>query len=106
MLRTKVHLSTIALTTIGLFDLVTSLYILNQGFHEGNPLFAWLAGFGSFPFAIGKILFLAIPITILEYARLYRPRTADLGSWIAFGAYVVLYIANLLRWQLHLMAHN
>ncbi|HVL38659.1 MAG TPA: DUF5658 family protein [Fimbriimonadaceae bacterium] len=100
MLNSKVHTSTAVLVTIGLFDLVTTLMWLNQGFGEGNPLFRWLASHGTAPFVLGKILFLVGPVLLLEYARKTHPKSAEQGTWIAAGFYLLFYgshVAALLR---------
>jgi hypothetical protein len=96
MLRSQVRLSTLCLVTIGIFDLVTSLYFLNQGLEEGNPIFAVAARSGSLPFAALKVAFLAFPICLLEFVRRRHPKSAEQGTWIAFAAYVTLYLAHLL----------
>lgn len=96
MLKGKVHLSTITLVTIGLFDLVSSMIWLHMGYAEGNPLFAWLGGHGALAFAVGKIVLLAGPVLILEFARKHHPRSAEQGTWIAAGAYAFLYIKHLI----------
>jgi hypothetical protein len=88
-MQERVRLSTLCLIIVGMTDLITSLIWLNAGFGEGNPLFAWLAGHGSIPFAAGKIIFLAGPIGILEYARKFKPRTAETGTWIATALYLL-----------------
>jgi len=97
MLKERVHFSTVVLVSIGLFDLVTSLAWLNQGFAEGNPLFAWFAQRGAWAFAAAKILFLAGPVLILEFARQRHPRSAEQGTWIAAAFYALLYTLNLLK---------
>lgn len=97
MLSNKVHLSTLCLVTIGLFDLVTTMMLLNQGFGESNPIFGPLLRLGGPVFVLAKILFLAGPILILEYARTKHPKSAEQGTWIAFIAYSALYLSHLLR---------
>ena len=97
MLRGRVHLSTICLVTIGLFDLVTSLIWLNSGYAEGNRIFAWLASQGTLAFALGKVLFLAGPILVLEYARKSHPKSAEQGTWLAFLFYAFFYVSHLVR---------
>lgn len=89
MMRSPVRLSTLCLLIVGMADLVTSLIWLHAGYGEGNPLFAWLAHHGSLPFAIGKVLFLAGPIAILEYARKFRPTSAEVGTWAATLLYLL-----------------
>lgn len=95
MLQGKVHLSTIVLVSIGLFDLVSSLIWLHMGYAEGNPIFARLAAFGAVPFAVGKILLLAGPVLLLEFARKHHPKSAEQGTWIAAVAYGALYAKHL-----------
>src|SRR4051812_43043373 len=89
-MQDRVRLSTLCLLIVGMSDLVTSLMWLNAGYGEGNPLFAWLASHGSIPFACGKIIFLAGPIGIIEYARKTHPRTAEIGTWVATCLYLFL----------------
>ena len=95
--KNEVHLSTIVLVTVGIFDLVTTLVWLNQGNQEGNPLFAWLAGHGSVVFALGKLAFLILPILALEYARKSNPKSAEQGTWLAACFYVFFYVAHLFK---------
>lgn len=85
------------LTTIALFDLVTTLIWLNAGMAEGNPLFAWLASHGSLPFVMGKLAFVALPIMAIEWARRRRPVTAEIGTWVAAGAYAFLWGSHVVR---------
>ena len=87
-MRSPVRLSTVCLLIVGMGDLIVSLMWLHAGYGEGNPLFAWLARQGSLMFALGKVVFLAGPIGILEYARKYRPRSAEIGTWVATILYL------------------
>jgi hypothetical protein len=89
-MQASVRLSTLCLLLVGMGDLVTSLMWLNAGYGEGNPLFAWLASHGSLAFALGKVMFLAGPIAILEYARGKRPQAAEAGTWVATILYILL----------------
>lgn len=96
--RSEVRLSTLALVTIGMFDLVTTLMWLHLGFGEGNPAFAAIAqNWGSVGLALAKLLFLAAPIALLEYARQRRPVSAELGTWVAAGLYGFLYASHLIQ---------
>ena len=97
MLRSPLRLSTACLATIGLFDLVTTIMLFGRGFGEGNPLFSRLAAMGPWPFVLGKAAFLIGPILILEFVRKSHPKTAEQGTWIAFGAYAFLYVLQLMR---------
>lgn len=92
----RLHLSTLVLVTLGTFDLVTTLMWLDAGYAEGNPLFEYFALRGAMSLTIAKIGFLVGPIMLLEIARRYRPRTAELGTWVAAGAYAYLYVGHLL----------
>ncbi|HWP31734.1 MAG TPA: DUF5658 family protein [Fimbriimonadales bacterium] len=96
--RGRVRLSTLCLVTVILFDLVTTLFLLNQGFGEANPIFANLAKKGEWALVSGKLMFTIIPLLILEWARTKRPFTAEIGTWTAFIAYTWLYVLNLLRY--------
>jgi len=95
--RRIVHLSTVLLVVIGLVDLISTIAWLELGGHEGNPLFRGLLNHGVAAFALGKIVFLAGPIAILEYARRKAPHSAEAGTWIAFGFYALLWGFQLLR---------
>lgn len=97
MLNQPVRLSTLCLVTLGLFDLVTTVLLLGRGMGEGNPIFSRLLQYGPWAFVLGKALFLAGPILIIEYARKSHPTTAEQATWIAFVAYAALYVVQLLR---------
>ncbi|AIE87320.1 DUF5658 family protein [Fimbriimonas ginsengisoli] len=102
MFRQKPHLSTTVLLTIATFDLVTTLMWLNIGGMEGNPLFAYVAKFGSLALVAAKFVYVLIPIAILEYARTKRPMSAEIGTWAAAALYACLYISHLLQIRMHM----
>jgi hypothetical protein len=85
------------LVAIGLFDLIATILLFGSGFGEGNPLFSRLLNFGPWAFVLGKAVFLAGPILIIEYARKSHPLSAEQATWIAFGAYALLFSIQLLR---------
>jgi len=93
----KIHLSTILLFTIGVIDLISTIMFLELGGNEGNPIFRNLLNHGVPVFALGKLVFLAGPIAILEFARRKAPHSAEAGTWIAFGFYALLWGTQLLR---------
>ena len=97
MLVQRVNLSTLVLVTIAMFDLVTTMMLLSQGFGESNPLFAGLVGYGPGVFVGAKLVFLVGPILLLEYVRKSHPRSAEQGTWIAAGFYGMLYVMHLVR---------
>ena len=97
MLVRRVNLSTLVLVTIALFDLFTTVLLLNLGMQESNPLFSPLLDLGFPAFVSGKLLFVAGPILLLEFVRTKHPRSAEQGTWIAAGFYGMLYILHLVR---------
>ena len=97
MLQSHVRLSTACLVTIGLFDLLTTILLLGRGLGEGNPIFNSLLAIGPWAFVLGKVVFLAGPILIIEFARKSHPTTAEQATWIAFAAYAILYVTQLMR---------
>jgi len=97
LFNARVRLSTLCLLIVGMGDLISSLMWLHAGFGEGNLLFAWLAAHGSIWFALGKLLFLAGPIALLEYAYRFRPRTAELGTWLATLLYMLFLFTHIQR---------
>lgn len=98
MLARRVHLSTLVLVTIALFDLFTTVLMLNVGFGESNPIFSPLVDLGFPIFVSMKLVFLVGPVFLLEYARLKHPISAEQGTWIAAGFYGMLYIIHLVRY--------
>jgi hypothetical protein len=97
MLRSEVQTSTLALVTIGMFDLLTTLLLLRMGMAESNPLFSWLLDYGILAFVVGKLIFLAGPVLLLEYVRTKHPKSAEQGTWVAVGFYALLYISHIAR---------
>jgi uncharacterized protein DUF5658 len=95
-------LSTIVLLTIATFDLVTTLLWLTKGQMEGNQFFAMLASHGLVVLVLGKLVFLFIPVAMLEYARSKRPLSGEIGTWIAAAGYAYLYVGHILQLREHL----
>lgn len=93
----RLKLSTAVLLAIGSVDLVSTMVWLENGGREGNPTFERLWEYGPLHFVAGKFLFLLGPIVILEIVRQYRSRTAEQGTWIAAGAYLFLWLGQVLR---------
>lgn len=102
LLRQPIRLSTTVLLTIATFDLVTTLMWLNMGGLEGNPFFAYIARSGSLALVAAKLLYLMVPVTLLEYARTRRPTSAEIGTWCAAGLYAFLYVGHLLQMGAHM----
>lgn len=98
MLRSRVHLSTLCLVTVGLADLLFTIALFGRGFGEGNPLFRTLLHmFGPIGFIGGKVVLLAGPVMLLEYVRTKRPDSAEQGTWLAFVVYFGLLALQFLR---------
>lgn len=97
ILNGRVHLSTLALVTVSMFDLVTTLIWLHVGQAEGNPVFNYFARRGSFPLVGAKLVFLIGPVLLLEYARKKRPLSAEIGTWVAAVGYGYLWAAHVIQ---------
>lgn len=103
MLKRHIHLSTTVLITIATFDLVTTILWLKMGGMEGNPLFSWTyEHYGPVGLVAAKCLYLVVPVSILEYARLKKPHTGEIGTWLAAGLYAYLYVGHLLQMRGHM----
>lgn len=98
MLARRVQLSTLVLVTIAVFDLVTTMMLLSQGFGESNPIFSPLVRYGAAAFISAKLVFIVVPILLLEYVRTKKPSSAEQGTWIAAGFYGMLYVLHLVRY--------
>ena len=85
------RLSTVLLATVGLFDLATTIAWLNMGGQEGNRYFARLWEQGPAAFVLMKLVLLFGPIALLEWARTKSPKSAEQGTWLAFGFYVLFW---------------
>ncbi len=85
------------LAAIGSLDLASTIVLLRLGAVEANPIFARLLGMGVGWFVLAKVLMLAGPILILEWARDRSPRSSAQGAWIAVIAYLVIWGGQLLR---------
>lgn len=93
----RVRLSTLALVTVAMFDLVTTLMWLHAGQAEGNPFFASLASHGALPFALAKLALFIPPLLVLEWARTKRPLTAEIGTWLAAVGYAWMWGSHVIH---------
>jgi len=97
-MKGRIHLSTICLVTLGLADLAFTLVLMRQGLQEGNPIFRALQReYGQTGFIAGKVALLVGPVLLLEFVRTKHPKSAEQGTWIAFGAYFFLLAYQFLR---------
>ena len=77
---------------IGIADLVTTLiWVYSHGAREANPVFAHYLAMGPVPFALMKLVMLAAPIFLLEWAWLQRPRFTMRAARFTICAYLLLY---------------
>lgn len=97
MLKGKVHISTLALATLGLVDLISSMILFSIGMREANPFFGPLFNLSPLYFSIAKVIFLGGPILLLEYSRKHRPWSAEIGTWVAFVLYFYILVSHLLQ---------
>jgi tellurite resistance protein TehA-like permease len=80
------------IAAVGIADLATTLYwVGHHGAEEANPIFNLYLSMGAGWFAIVKLIMLAMPIVLLEYARRRKPKVAHRGAQFAFCAYIGLY---------------
>jgi hypothetical protein len=95
MFRKPLPPSVLVLAAVAMLDLVTTLLFLKLGFREGNPLFAWLFQLGVGAFISGKVVLLAIPIMLLQYARQFNAKSAEQGTWLAVVFYCAFYALSI-----------
>ncbi|MGC8667252.1 MAG: DUF5658 family protein [Chthonomonadales bacterium] len=82
----------VVIAAIGILDLATTLiWVQHHGAQEGNPIFRYYLALGPHWFAVGKIILLAGPIFVLEWARRRQPRFTLWASRLAIAGYLGLY---------------
>jgi hypothetical protein len=91
----KLSKESIVLMCVGILDLVSTLIWVNtHGAEEANPLFRHYLQLGPAWFAMMKLVMLAAPIFLLEWARIRRPVFTRHASRFAAGAYLVMYVVG------------
>lgn len=94
----KIARESIWIAIIGLADLTTTmLWIHFHGAEEANPVFAHYLKMGIVWFALAKLLLLAGPIVLLEWARRRKPTFTRYASRFAIGAYCGLYAVGFMH---------
>jgi len=89
----KIARESVIIAIIGLADLVTTVtWVSYHGAQEANPVFAHYLSLGLGWFAFMKLVLLAAPIYLLEWARRRRPKFTLNASRFAIGAYCGLYV--------------
>lgn len=80
------------IAAIGVMDLVTTiLFIQRHGAEEANPLFQHYLKMGLLAFVTAKLICLACPLYVLEWARRRNPRLVGQAMRGVIVAYLVLY---------------
>jgi hypothetical protein len=93
---------TTLIALIGGADLLSTAYLLTtEQAQEANPLMAAvLHAYGPWGFAFAKFLALAVPLSVAEFARRYRPGFVRSALRIAIAAYIVAYALAFIRYNL------
>lgn len=91
----KIARESVYIAVIGVADLVTTLlWVKYHGASEGNPVFSLYLRMGFAWFVLMKLILLACPLFLLEFARRRRPRFTLKASRFAIGAYCGLYVVG------------
>jgi len=98
MVRMKLSKESVLLICIGVLDLVSTLIWVNHhGAQEANPIFRTYLELGPMWFALMKIVMLAAPIYLLEWAGRRRPEFTRFASRFAVGAYLLMYVVGVAK---------
>src|SRR5258708_25191072 len=96
--RMKLSKESILLISIGALDLISTLiWVGEHGAQEANPIFQHYLEMGPVWFAVMKIVMLAAPIYLLEWARRRRPVFTRLASRFAVCAYLTMYVVGVAK---------
>jgi hypothetical protein len=88
----KLSRESLIIFVIGIADLATTLIWVNtHGAQEANPVFAHYLAMGPVVFSLMKLVMLAAPIFLLEWARRHSPVFTRRAARFAIAAYVGLY---------------
>ena len=88
----KIAKETWIIMGIGVADLATTIVFIQQhGAVEANPLFKHYWEMGLIFFIAAKMALLIAPLSLLEWARLHRPRFVSYALRSAIVAYIVMY---------------
>lgn len=94
----RLQRQTLTLGVIGVVDLATTLYFINQqGAAEANPLMAGFLSQGLTAFMAAKVGFLAGPLAMLEWARRFNPVFVTRALNVGVAAYIGLYSVGVAR---------
>ena len=91
----KIAKETWVLLSLGIADLVTTIIFIRQnGAAEANPLFSRYWEMGASAFIAAKLIMLACPLLVLEWARKRNPRFVTFALRGAIAGYVLMYGAG------------
>ncbi len=81
-----------ALASLGCADLLATVYLVaTNRAHEANPLaVSALNAFGPVGLVVFKVMLLAIPLTIAELYRPYKPQLVTTGLRVVLVVYVIM----------------
>ena len=80
------------ISALGLADLISTIvFIQNNGAQEANPIFQHYWQMGLPNFILAKVVLMACPLMILEWARRHKPRLARHALRTVIVGYVMLY---------------
>jgi hypothetical protein len=100
----RISKESITIGLVGLADLITTIYwVQYKGADEANPLFAFFLSMGIGCFTVMKLIMLACPIYVLEYARMRCPDFTRRASRCAIAAYLSLYLVGVVNINPHLV---
>jgi len=103
----KISRESIIIAGIGIADLITTLLWVNHhGAQEANPLFRFYLAMGAAWFALMKIVMLAAPILLLEWARSHRPVFTRIASRCAIVGYLGIYVVGVMHLNPNLLKPN
>jgi hypothetical protein len=94
----KLSRESLIIFVIGIADLITTLvWVQSSGAREANPVFAHYLNMGPIMFSLMKLVMLAAPIFLLEWAWRHRPVFTMRAARFAICAYLLLYGVGFLK---------
>jgi hypothetical protein len=94
----KIARETWIIAAIGIADLMTTIvFIRNHGAQEANPLFRHYWEMGIPAFIMAKLVCLAGPLLVLEWARRSNPRFVSRALRTAIVGYLSFYIVGYMQ---------
>lgn len=97
-LRMRLSKESVLLICIGVLDLISTLvWVHVHGAQEANPIFRHYLELGPIWFALMKIIMLAAPIYLLEWALRRKPVFTRYASRFAVGAYLLMYVVGVAK---------